>query len=196
MDSHLWLGQWQITKPPHGKNPAEKAVYLLPKKVVYLSCHWISSLRAIKNTLRYHHICARYIIIMFWYVVGKTIINKMLKIHDNISPNKGVIAAQLKHKCTEELEVSIMTGDGRWLHMERHLFYLFIISWYHEIDYFPIPEIDFSILGIRNPDRYRIMYVLVWWTVYALTRGLFWCLFLELRSNKGNKHQNNTRVSA
>ena len=30
----------------------------------------------------------------------------------------------------------------------------------------------------------------------ALTRGLFWCLFPELRSNEGNKHQNNTRVSA
>ena len=29
-----------------------------------------------------------------------------------------------------------------------------------------------------------------------LTRGLFWCLFPELRSNEGNKHQNNTRVSA
>ena len=26
--------------------------------------------------------------------------------------------------------------------------------------------------------------------------GYFWCLFLELRSNEGNKHQNNTRVSA
>ena len=30
----------------------------------------------------------------------------------------------------------------------------------------------------------------------VLTRGLFWCLFPELRSNKGNKHQNNTWVSA
>ena len=26
--------------------------------------------------------------------------------------------------------------------------------------------------------------------------GYFWCLFPELRSNEGNKHQNNTRVSA
>ena len=40
------------------------------------------------------------------------------------------------------------------------------------------------------------MYVLEWRNVSALTRGLFWCLFPELRSNKGNKHQNNTRVSA
>ena len=40
------------------------------------------------------------------------------------------------------------------------------------------------------------MYVLVWRTVYALTRGLFWCLFPEFRGNEGNKHQNNTRVSA
>ena len=29
-----------------------------------------------------------------------------------------------------------------------------------------------------------------------LTRGLFWCLFPELWSSEGNKHQNNTWVSA
>ena len=40
------------------------------------------------------------------------------------------------------------------------------------------------------------MYVLEWRTVSALTRELFWCLFPELRSNEGNKHQNNTWVSA
>ena len=33
-------------------------------------------------------------------------------------------------------------------------------------------------------------------TVSALTRELFWCIFPELRSNEGNKHQNNARVSA
>ena len=32
--------------------------------------------------------------------------------------------------------------------------------------------------------------------VYARMRGLFWCFFPELHSNEGNKHQNNTRVSA
>ena len=40
------------------------------------------------------------------------------------------------------------------------------------------------------------MYVLEWRIVSALTRRLFWCLFPELRSNEGNKYQNNTRVSA
>ena len=40
------------------------------------------------------------------------------------------------------------------------------------------------------------MYALEWWTVLARTRGLFWCLFPELRSNEGNKYQNNTRMSA
>ena len=39
------------------------------------------------------------------------------------------------------------------------------------------------------------MYVLEWRIVSALTRVLFWCLFPELPSNEGNKHQNNTRVS-
>ena len=40
------------------------------------------------------------------------------------------------------------------------------------------------------------MYVPEWLTVSTLTRGLFLCLFPELRSNEGNKHQNNTLVSA
>ena len=40
------------------------------------------------------------------------------------------------------------------------------------------------------------MYVLEWWTVSVLTRGLFWCLFPELWGNEGNKHQNKTIVSA
>ena len=40
------------------------------------------------------------------------------------------------------------------------------------------------------------MDVFVWRTVSAPARGLFWCLLPELRSNDGNKHQNNTRVSA
>ena len=40
------------------------------------------------------------------------------------------------------------------------------------------------------------MYVLEWWTVSAIARGLFCCLFPELWSNEGNKHQNNTQVSA
>ena len=29
----------------------------------------------------------------------------------------------------------------------------------------------------------------------SLTKGIFWGIFPELRSNEGNKHQNNTRVS-
>ena len=43
---------------------------------------------------------------------------------------------------------------------------------------------------------YRIMYVLEWWTVWTLTSGLFWCIYPELLSNEGNKHQNNVPVSA
>ena len=40
------------------------------------------------------------------------------------------------------------------------------------------------------------MYVVEWRIVSALTRGLFWCLFPELRSNEGNRYQNYPRVSA
>ena len=39
------------------------------------------------------------------------------------------------------------------------------------------------------------MYVLDWRTVSAPMRGLFWCLFPELRCKKGNKYHNNTGVS-
>ena len=39
------------------------------------------------------------------------------------------------------------------------------------------------------------MYVLERRTVSVLTRVLFWYLFPELRSNEGNKHQDNPRVS-
>ena len=42
----------------------------------------------------------------------------------------------------------------------------------------------------------KIMYVLSWRTVSALTRALIWCLFPALLCNSGNKHQNNPLVSA
>ena len=35
--------------------------------------------------------------------------------------------------------------------------------------------------GDNGQRIYKIMNVLAWRTVYALTRGLFWCLFPELR---------------
>ena len=46
--------------------------------------------------------------------------------------------------------------------------------------------------NIQNlPGIKRIMYVLKWRTVSAIMRGLFWCLFAEMRI-----YQNNTRMSA
>ena len=44
--------------------------------------------------------------------------------------------------------------------------------------------------------RTKTMYVLLWRTVYALTRVLFWCLFPSLLRNSGNEHQDNPLVSA
>ena len=44
--------------------------------------------------------------------------------------------------------------------------------------------------------RSKIMYVLSWQTVSALTQVLFWCLFPSLLCNSRNKHQNNPLVSA
>ena len=50
-----------------------------------------------------------------------------------------------------------------------------------------------SLCCVRN----KMMYVLLWqWTVYALTRVLFWCLFPLLLRNSGNQHKNNPLVSA
>ena len=43
--------------------------------------------------------------------------------------------------------------------------------------------------------RNKIMYVLEWRTVSALTQVLFLCLFPSLLCNSGNKHKNNPLVS-
>ena len=42
-----------------------------------------------------------------------------------------------------------------------------------------------SLCRVRN----KIMYVLLWRTVYGLTPVLFWCLFPSLLCNSGNKHE-------
>ena len=49
-----------------------------------------------------------------------------------------------------------------------------------------------SLCRVRN----KIIYVLLWRTVSALTRVLFWYLLPSLLRNSGNKHQNNPLVSA
>ena len=53
-----------------------------------------------------------------------------------------------------------------------------------------------SFMDLLCHVRNKIMYVLLWPTVYVLTRALFWCLFPSLLRNSGNKHQNNPLVSA
>ena len=55
----------------------------------------------------------------------------------------------------------------------------------------------FSVIyGLVCRVRNIILYVLLWRTVNALTRVLFWCLFPSLLRNSGNKHQNSPLVSA
>ena len=49
-----------------------------------------------------------------------------------------------------------------------------------------------TIVDIENNVCTRVMNG---FTVHETQRGSFWCLFPTLRSIKGNKHQNNTRVS-
>ena len=43
--------------------------------------------------------------------------------------------------------------------------------------------------------RNKVVYVLWWWTVSALTGVSEWCLFPLLLCNSGNKHQNNPLAS-
>ena len=67
---------------------------------------------------------------------------------------------------------------------------LITVRWFHML----LSHVSVDRLDPRN--KWRIMYVLEWRTASALTIGLFWCLFPELRSNEGNEYQNDTRVSA
>ena len=53
-----------------------------------------------------------------------------------------------------------------------------------------------SFMDLLRHARNKIMYVLSWRTVSALTRVLLWYLFPSLLRNSGNKHQNNPLVSA
>ena len=53
-----------------------------------------------------------------------------------------------------------------------------------------------SILSSYCRVRNKIMCVLSWWTVSALTQVLFWCLFPSLLRNSRKTHQNNLLVSA
>ena len=57
--------------------------------------------------------------------------------------------------------------------------------------------VNIQVLWIRYVVlEIKLMYVLLWRTVYALAWVLFWCLFPSLLRNSGNKHQNNPLVSA
>ena len=53
-----------------------------------------------------------------------------------------------------------------------------------------------SFMDLLCHVRNKIMHVLSWRTVSALTQVLFLCLFPSLLRNLGNKHKNNTLVSA
>ena len=55
------------------------------------------------------------ITLLFWYVVGATVINKILKINYNMLPVQGVIATWVKHECIRgKLVAFIMTAGGYW----------------------------------------------------------------------------------
>ena len=53
-----------------------------------------------------------------------------------------------------------------------------------------------SCMGLWCHVRNRTMYVLPWWNVYVLISLISWWWFPSLLRSLGNKHQNNTLVSA
>ena len=53
--------------------------------------------------------------------------------------------------------------------------------------------VDSTSTILLDPIIYIMMYVLEWRTVYALTRGLFWCLFPSFGATR-EINQNNTRM--
>ena len=53
-----------------------------------------------------------------------------------------------------------------------------------------------SFMGSSCCVRNKVVCVLSWGTVYAFTRGSFWCFFQSLLCNLGNKHQINCPVRA
>ena len=94
-----------------------------------------------------------------------------------------VIASQLSGQCD-------VIGNRLWRHQLNE-------NWVSEtrkrcVKIVVLSSFMDSFCCVRN----KIMYVLLWRTVCALTRVLFWCLFPELLRNSGNKHQNNPLVSA
>ena len=70
-------------------------------------------------------------------------------------------------------------------HPTRHFRYQ---HWTHHQKY---SEVLSVVVNIVSGQR-KYINVLEWRTVSAFTRGIFCCLFPELRSNEGNEHQNNT----
>ena len=73
-----------------------------------------------------------------------------------------------------------------WLwHHQQH------VNWLMWEDYHFLNVIYGFVCHVRN----KIMYALLWWTVYAPTWVLFWCLLSSLLCNWGNIHQNNSLMS-
>ena len=94
-----------------------------------------------------------------------------------------VFASQLFGHCD-------VIANGLWRHQQN-------VKWANEtqglcVKILVLASFMDSLCSVKN----KIMYVLLWRTVYALTRVLFWCLFPSLLHNSGNKHQNNPLVSA
>ena len=79
--------------------------------------------------------------------------------------------------CLSNDQINLEIRFSAWLSLG--LIYIYICMFKHIVIYL-----------------YRIMYVLEWRTVSVRTRALFLYLFPELRSKEGNKHKNNTQVSA
>ena len=130
------------------------------------------------------------------------------KVHGaNMEPTWVLSVPGGPHVCPINLAVRVNDIWYHWYGMAWRDMLMQWYKWYHRYIYIVISnKINYIKRNYINHTKWwhnqtkrgiwRIMYVLEWRTVSALTRGIFWCLFPELRSNEANKYQNNTRVSA
>ena len=97
--------------------------------------------------------------------------------------NIHVIALQLSHYCD-------VISNQLWHHQQNED--RVSETWGRCVKILVFIVIYEFIMSYRN----KIMYVLSWKTVSALTRVLLLCLFTSLLRNLGNKHKNNPLMSA
>ena len=88
----------------------------------------------------------------------------------------------------EQGHSKFIKGPKVWIHCLINFVWIWELNFWQTSLCAPAQKYVFCELAPMTTDIQRIMYVLLWRAVSTLTRGLF-CLFPELQSNEGNRHQ-------